>query len=83
MTIGGKQPVAADAPNSFTDEKVPGCYLDVMMNEWLQIPSNRKPPRTVRLCVLIGLVCLTFLVAMPGIGAVGSSAPVEMGAQTD
>lgn len=54
-----------------------------MMNEWLQIPSNRKPPRTVRLCVLIGLVCLTFLVAMPGIGAVGSSAPVEMGAQTD
>lgn len=46
-----------------------------MENRWLQIPADRKPSRMLRLCLLLGLVCLTFLIAMPGIGASGGTVP--------
>ena len=46
-----------------------------MEKNWLQIPENRKPSRMLRLRLLLGLVCLTFLVAMPGDGASGGTVP--------
>lgn len=54
-----------------------------MQNDWLQIPVNRKPTRTLRLCLLLGIACLTFLVAMPGIGASGATAPSPVSQTTD
>lgn len=54
-----------------------------MDENWLQIPVNRKPTRTLRLCLLLGLACLTLLVAMPGIGASGASAPAPVAATAD
>jgi len=41
------------------------------MDDWLRIPEGRKPPRPARLCLLLGMTILLFMLVAPQVfGAV-------------